>query len=195
MKQIAKTGLFIFFVAGLLLTTGAGCATKEEKQAPLDTSTWSTYNNSGYKVSFKYPVAWEKQDKNTENKGLATLTALLSPLDTAKPDEFSSLTLSIDKNSYVAGMTLDQYVDQNLTSLQANPAYVTLDDYTNATLGGEPAKKIVYRWRNGDQEFKIMQVIALRNSMAYVANYTGLPNLYTQYLPDVQNIISTFKFE
>jgi hypothetical protein len=102
------------------------------------------------------------------------------------------------------------YIGQHVTFQEVVSDYVkyvhTKKDFNliaqgNATLGGQPAYKIVYTanaqnwWPNVNETLQIMYVFGMNNNgrVCSVA-YSAVPNDYDAYLPQAQQVTSSFSY-
>jgi hypothetical protein len=63
------------------------------------------------------------------------------------------------------------------------------------TLDGIAAKKYTYTRSSADTNYKISQIVALRNTQVYVLTYTATEDKYDTYAKVLDVVVETFKFK
>jgi hypothetical protein len=90
-------------------------------------------------------------------------------------------------------MTLDTYTSESLAAYR-NASAIQIIESTPTTLASQPAHRIVYTDNSleGIKLEKIQVWTIINNSKVYVITFSGEELKYLDYLPEVQNIISSF---
>lgn len=70
--------------------------------------------------------------------------------------------------------------------------YFNLVSSNTTTLGGMPAKEIVYTTTINGLKIKNMQFFALNNTTFYIITSFALANAFPTYLPTIQKMVSSF---
>lgn len=104
--------------------------------------------------------------------------------------------INVGASSY-NGLT-EYYEKEYLPLISSTFASITLkEQYSQGqSLGNEnKACKYVYSVTIGDQEYEIMQIIAVHGTGIFIFTYTAKASLYEKYLEDVGKITSNIKFK
>lgn len=119
-----------------------------------------------------------------------TLSAYVSSADA------SSISITAQGLELDDPKTLDDYwkgYEKDFNSIFKEFEYVG-EAPTTTTLSGEPANKYVYTAKLGDNQYKYMQVVCIREMTVYVITYTSTPEGYDGNIEDVEKILDNFSF-
>lgn len=117
---------------------------KPKIQAPepvkiLDTSTWITYTDKNYPVSFKYPKGWTVRSTPLDKNGFYDITVVPT-------DQTPNFHITVSKNGFLGFEGLDQtdYKQGNLTGKSINNTLIGIKtgEYYYTFDGSLNAKKI-----------------------------------------------------
>lgn len=163
-------------------------AQQPETQAIETPSGFLTYENSAAGIRITHPAEW-----NTRENVMGMTVAFLSPKENPQDDFQENLNVYIEDIS-AQPMTLDGYFSLSVSGLKQ---YIT--DYAEVessptTLGGEPARKLVFTGTQGTYSFKWMQIVTLKGNKAYVVTYTAEQDKYPVFLDTAQQITDSFEF-
>lgn len=183
----AAVGLLL----GVLLITAFACSggSSEQGSTPTPTPAWATYSNSSLGISIQYPQDWTKVEG-----AAGTVVTFQSPQSSASDDFLENLNIVVEDLSSQP-MTLSEYVELNVNMLkQYIPSYKLIDS-SSTTLAGMPAQKLVYTGELQQYALKWMQIISIKNNVAYVISYTATESSYSSNLETAQHMIDSFRFD
>ncbi|HYZ96487.1 MAG TPA: hypothetical protein VE524_07805 [Nitrososphaeraceae archaeon] len=65
----------------------------------------------------------------------------------------------------------------------------------NATTlsGNNPAHKVLYTNREGEDEHKTMQILSIKDDKIYLLTYSAEKRKYSDYLPTIEKMIDSFE--
>ena len=147
---------------------------------------WQTYTNSDYKYSVDYPGDWEVLEAGPAEDLLQEVT-FYETSQSAAPAAFKIRVLDNPQNK-----NLDDWSKDYQVPLVADPNVNLAQVVGDATLGGEPAKKILI---NGPGS-KETVFVSLHNEVIYYAFFSEIAgSSETERLLVIFNqILSTFQF-
>lgn len=95
--------------------------------------------------------------------------------------------------------TIDEYIDEYLTNLQATFADFAYNEEESVrgqelTLGGKPAARIAYTLTLDGTQYKYLQTIAANGVSIYTVTYTAIAENYDAHIDEVYSILDNFKF-
>ena len=175
-----KKLLLLTSLLGVVLL--AGCGTKTGTTVTTTTTTMQTFDGSGF--SIQYPANWNEQenvygasvmffspqlsgDQFRENVGIVTEVL---PTDMAVADYYTSIKT-----------TITNYIKD----------YQELSN-EDITIGDVAAKKIVYVGMQSNYKLKWMQVLVIKNKVAYVINYTASADTFADFSKEADAMIKSF---
>ncbi len=172
----------LFAVLILTLTVFSGCsASGTDIEAP---DGMKLFSNEHTDYTAFVPASW------TVDMSTGTLSAYVSSADA------SSVVITAQMLGQDDPKTLDGYwkhYEESFNSTFKEFEYVG-EAPTTTTLSGEPANKYVYTAKLGDNQYKFMQVVVIREMTVYVITYTSTPEGYDANLEDVEKILDNFSF-
>jgi len=166
-----------------------------------NTNTLRTYTNSAFNLTVQYPPTWGVMELKanpysypTEVPRSSPVAVILSPLE-KESDKFQEKVLIGVQNLLPSRMTLQEYTKSSLSSYRNQSDTFKILESGPTTLAGQPAHKIVFTDDsvNGSKLKKIQVWTVLNNSKAYVITFGSEESKYADYLPQVQNILSSFR--
>ena len=168
-------------MCSLILLVGCGnknAATVVVSNAPALSQ---TYDNPAF--SIKYPETWNYQ----ENVYGAT-AMFFTPQGTG--DQFKE-NVGIVTETLPSTMTADEYYTMIKPQLQN-----MIKDYTelsneNITIAGLTGKKLIYEGTQVNYKLKWLQVLVVKDTTAYIINYTATADTFDQFSADVNAMIKT----
>lgn len=147
----------------------------------------SVYQNSSLGFQVKYPQVWSKQNRNDFfTEGIL----FLSPLKN-NTDRFQE-SVSILVENPPQDTSLAEYTEQSVAEIK-QLSVLNVREAWSASLGGHPARQIVYSGSVNGTSVQRMQTWAIKNNRAYVVTYTALPETYNSYLPTVEKMMKSLK--
>ncbi len=144
----------------------------------------ASYSNPNLGYSIEYPSTWQKEES------LAFISPPTSPSD--RSPEIVTITTELLPAS---DFGLDSYSEAALSQVETFQDFNLLNS-SSITLGGLPAHMIVYSFTDQNQTpLQNLQAWTVKDGMAYVITYGGIPEEFQSSLPALQNIMDSFRFE
>lgn len=191
--QIVKKGivlcLTLFITISLVLQPAMAAKSKAKakvKPQPKKPAVL-TYIDPNYKVSFSYPLAWEKVPGYKQ-----TIVIFGSPLE-SKSDLFRE-NVTVTTDILPGQTTLKQYTDQHLARIRTIQPEFKLAQTATTKVAGYPAYRAVYASKYGVYQVKVLQVFTMVKNRTYVLTYTAQPDKYDKFLGQAAQIIQSVKF-
>lgn len=163
-------------------TPSVASATRDPKFVPKNTSSYLTYSNRSAGISIQYPSSWQKQERIAGGIVSFNVSGVPEMFFTVAPAEKLPGTISLEDYSQgaVSG------IQQQLTDFKLNNS-------TNSTLSGYPAKKLVYTYKDNNlTPSKGMLQLTLVNGTGYGLLYAAEESIYPTYLGIAQNMTQSF---
>lgn len=94
-----------------------------------------------------------------------------------------------------AATTLDQYwknYEEDYKKTFSDMEYT--EDTKDITVDSLPAKQYTYTATVTGIQYKFRQVVCINSGKVYILTYTSTPDLFDSHTDDINDIISTFKF-
>jgi hypothetical protein len=165
---------------------------------------WTTYTNTKYKFSLRYPLTWAINEQPAGSP--ATLLILTAPIetdcDTIRAQCFkyiATLTIGIDQDPEM--MDLEEYFNHAVAALQKDYGITSTSRSASCILSGNRAYQIEFYTRDerGNPDRSYMQYYTIIDKKGYIISYTGpystVENVYSHNKGDAQRIIDSFNLE
>jgi ribosomal protein L40E len=133
-----------------------------------------------YNIKINYPSTWTRRDDTTD----ALKVMFLSPKEGPSDDFLEGLGVCVDETH--ENMTLQEFLDSNITDLKQSNSDFKMFESTPTTLSGAPAHQIVYLANNG----KYLIVATVRNNIFYWLQYSSKPESYQRFLSSAEQMVS-----
>jgi len=146
----------------------------EDKDAM--TAIWKTYTNEKYQYEIKYPADWKQVGDEPEFNAPDYEVSAAKVTVEVDPDK-KTLAASIDFLGLYEGVG------------------ASIIDSSAATFAGNPGHKIVFTIEDGNEIFKIMQILTSKNNAEHALIYEALEEKYNDHLKTAQEMIDSFKFK
>jgi hypothetical protein len=199
---IGPSFIFIIFTSLITIPINAFAQTDDG---------YVTFGKSIYGVSIKHPTDWhveEGSDRSTRDDRVGyDLIASLCPNSTLEypyKDTMPNLshcrfinevvfsTANLPKNT-----SLDEYVSFVESSAKFSFTDYKIENLTDITVSGLPAKKLVYtyfdQYQGQDEFIKTLEVIALSGDKSYEITYKSPHLQFDDLFPIVQRMIDSIK--
>ncbi|MGB8032749.1 MAG: PsbP-related protein [Nitrososphaeraceae archaeon] len=155
------------------------------------TGNFLTYENPAIGIKVQYPSDWLK---NATSQGV--IFVLPNRNNTSNPEQFLAKLDAYNVPSFPSNIPLKTMADGVINGYKRTLPNFQLESYTNTTLAGNPAIKIIYTFMNskGDN-VKAADIGTIKNNRLYVIQYyipTKYPTKYQNYLPMLQKIVDSF---
>jgi eukaryotic-like serine/threonine-protein kinase len=152
-------------------------------------SPFLTYENPTYRIRIQYPSDWEKLEFSQRN----IVVIFRSPRENSSDTKLENLLIQVG-NLPSQNIPLDEIVRANINKLKQSLIDFELIELNATTLSGNnPAHKVVYTNREGEDELKTMQVVSIKEDKVYLITYTAEASRYDRYLPTIQKMIDSFR--
>jgi hypothetical protein len=152
-------------------------------------SPFLTYENPTYRIRIQYPSDWEKLEFSQRN----IVVIFRSPRENSSDTKLENLLIQVG-NLPSQNIPLDEVVRANINKLKQSLIDFELTELNATTLSGNnPAHKVVYTNREGEDELKTMQVVSIKEDKIYLITYTAEASRYDRYLPIIQKMIDSFR--
>jgi hypothetical protein len=149
-------------------------------------NTFLTYKNSAYGIKIQYPSSWTRSANQSSNE----IVRFISPPGTVPV----SLNIIV-KPGLSQSIPLQLYINAGIDILKKSLSNFDLISSNATTLGGVPAEKMVYTANlPSGLKLKFIQSFAIKDTTGYIVTSGTLPDDFTNYLPTVQKMISSFSF-
>jgi len=164
------------------------------QEAPVPLSN-NTYTNSTDGISFSIPKGWTSEEgQNQANATRLTVVTVSPPIAL---DPSALMQVIIEKDTSPLTSSIDQYLRDQLNSyrnIPSNNLRLISANTNNITLSGQPAYNLLFTYTPhisyaGPSEH--LEVGTLLNGRGYVIDYYGSTNLFSKFLPQVQQIVKT----
>jgi eukaryotic-like serine/threonine-protein kinase len=157
----------------------------------LDTNTsLSTYENSTYGITIKYPHNWVIIGSAGIEDTDVDIVTFISPnqSDNAIVDVHQD---KLDNGNSDIGAYLSSIISSYKTDLHD---FKVIGSNTNSSLVGKNAYKLIYTYTTGDGfKMKDMEIGTIIENKVYYIVYDGKESLFDKYIPIVQTMIDSFK--
>jgi serine/threonine-protein kinase len=188
MKSLHVAILLLF---AMLIGCASSAGTKSVATA-ADGNVVTTYDDAKYGIRLTYPGDWEEQSIPFMLRPKGTIIVLRAPSEmsvTQMPP-----TISVVANEKSTDVSLDQMQQQLIDKAKAGFEEFKLIESTDAQLGAEPARRVVYSGMKMGVSLKVMNVVALHAGKGFAVAYSADPEVFDQELPDVQKVIESIRW-
>jgi PsbP-like protein len=151
-----------------------------------------TYENSTLGIKMQYPSNWTKQ---TTGRGVA-FTVLLSHRNSTNPEQFLAKLNASALRGFPTNLTLKAMADRVVDSYRHFLNNLQVQSYSNTTLAGNNAVKIVYSYADSKNNvFNASDIATISNDKLYVIQYYYYAKSprYQSYLEAFQKMVNSFE--
>jgi len=151
-----------------------------------------TYENPTLGIKMQYPSNWTKQ---TTGRGVS-FTVLLSHRNTTNSEEFLAKLNASALRGFPTNLPLKAMADRVVDSYRHFLNNFEVQSYSNTTLAGNSALKIVYRYTDTkNNTFSASDVATIANDKLYVIQYYYYAKSpkYQSYLETLQKMVNSFQ--
>jgi hypothetical protein len=141
------------------------------------------YNNPNLGFSFEYPSDWQKEES------LSFTTPQRGTSDRS-PEVINVVTEVLPSSNF----SLDSYTDAAMSQVESFENFQLLNS-SSTTLGGLPAHMIVYTFTDEQTPLQNLQAWTVKDGVAYIITYGGVPEEFDSSLPDLQSVMNSFRLE
>jgi hypothetical protein len=188
---VAVLGLVVY-LAGR--PTDGPAATPSAGPASLDPGwTLATETEDGFSVGL--PRGWEESQFDV---GESIKFQAIDATDSAAEFEFVP-NLNVIAEPLPIALSLDDYIQANLSQLETQLQGVTDLAHERITLPVGPTERIRYRFELGAQEggpaeISVVQYVFIRETTGYILTFETAPPQFDQYRPTFEQMAETFRF-
>jgi hypothetical protein len=141
------------------------------------------YNNPNLGFSLEYPSDWQKKESlsfaSPQGTGDRSLELITVDTEVLPSSDFS----------------LDSYTEAAMRQVEAFQNFQLLNS-SSTSLGGLPAHMIEYTFTDETQTpLQSFQAWTVKDGMAYVMAYIGVPEEFESSLPALQSVLDSFSLE
>jgi hypothetical protein len=141
------------------------------------------YNNPNLGFSLEYPSDWQKEES-------LSFTSPQGGVGDRAPEVISVVTEVLPSSDF----SLDSYTDAAMGQVESFESFQLLNS-SSTTLGGLPAHMIVYTFTDELTPLQNLQAWTVRDGMAYVLTYGGVPEEFESSLPALQSVMDSFSLQ
>ena len=180
MIYLKKTALFLSLVL-ILVCVFSSCAGNTESIENIPEG-MKLFSGENVDYTAYVPETWNV-DMST-----GTLSAYVSPVDN------SNITIAAYLLDNPA-MKIDEYWAQYEEDFEKTFSDMNYEgEPKDITVDSLPAKQYTYTATVTDIQYKFMQTVCINSGKVYIFTYTSTPDLFDSHSDDINDIISTFKF-
>jgi len=151
-------------------------------------SNFLVYENSTFGMKLQYPSNWAKQ-----TAGQAATFVLLGSGEN-NPEQFLAKLNVTGIMGFPPNVPLKAMADRVVDGYRHFLSNFQIESYTNTTLGGNNAIKIVYTYTDSkNTNIKATDIATVNNDRLYVIQYYAESPKYQTYLPTLQKMIDSFQ--
>lgn len=141
------------------------------------------YNNPNLGFSLEYPSDWEKEES-------LSLTSPQGGMGNRAPEVISVVTEVLPSSNF----SLDSYTDAAMSQVESFENFQLLNS-SSTTIGGFPAHMIVYTFTDEQTPLQNLQAWTVKDGMAYVITYGGVPEEFDSSLSALQSVMDSFSLQ
>jgi eukaryotic-like serine/threonine-protein kinase len=169
----------------------------------ITTSNFLTYNNPILGIQIQYPSDWSviENSYNPEAENNTIVGFFAQSKTSSELGNISGVSGSFVPylDIYVfdsKNMSFDKIIDATVNKFRNNENFVINESKPFAVKGNHPAHMLVYdAIVGGDEFFRKMQVYSMSGNNIYLISFTSQEALFSNYLPLVQKMVSSFEIK
>ncbi|WP_341738095.1 protein kinase [Microcoleus sp. CAWBG640] len=151
----------------------------------------ASYDNTAQGIKIKYPDNWTKQEES--NAVTKEVVQFISPKEN-EGDKFQE-RLIVTVEPTTNNKTLDEYTKLSKQEILHLDKNAKIDKEEESTLAGKNGYRVVYTTKEGNEEFKKLNVWTMKNDKAYLITYEAEAGKYDQFLPVVEKMIKSLEVQ
>ena len=141
------------------------------------------YNNPNLGFSLEYPSDWQKEES-------LSFTSPQGGVGDRAPEVINVVTEVLPSSDF----SLDSYTDAAMSQVESFENFQLLNS-SSTTLGGLPAHMIVYTFTDELTPLQNLQAWTVKDGIAYVITYGGVPEEFESSLPALQSVLDSFALQ
>jgi eukaryotic-like serine/threonine-protein kinase len=150
----------------------------------------STYENSTYGITIKYPHDWAIiGSAGIEDTDVDIVTFL-------SPNQNDNTIVDVHQDRLGnSSINMDSYLSSIISIYKTDlHDFKVIESNTNSSMVGKNAYKLIYTYTTGDGfRMKDMETGTIIGNKVYYIIYDGKESLFDKYMPIVQTMIASFK--
>jgi hypothetical protein len=179
--NIMAISLAIYTSYGMPNITVAQLITQSSGGNQTGISDLVPYNNPNLGFSLEYPTDWEKEES-------LTFVSPQGGISNRSPEVISVTTEVLPTSDF----SLDRYSDAAIGQVESFQDFKLLNS-SSTMLAGLPAHMILYTFTSADQTpLQNLQAWTIKDGIAYVITYGGVPEEFEDSLPALQSVMDSF---
>jgi len=147
-----------------------------------------TYENPIKQVSIQYPSDWEPRPA-----GFGTVIGFFSPLE-GDSDQFSE-NLNIGVQPLLRPMTLDEIIDDTVSTLEKQTTDFKLITVEQTILANQTARKMVYQLTSEELHLMGEIFVTIKDHKQYYLTFGAESENFARYLPIVEKMVESFQIQ
>lgn len=163
---------------------------QQEQSTAKTESKPKTYQNEENGFSLEYPSEWSLK----ENPASGYIAGILSPKQSDSDTYQESLLIKAISTTPQPNITLQEVADSWENQTTKAEGSVAVSDRKDTNLGGQKARSIIYTFTSEGGSGKGMATITLKNNKAYIFQYNATEKDFNEFLPVVETIQASVKF-
>jgi hypothetical protein len=141
------------------------------------------YNNPNLGFSLEYPSDWQKEES-------LSFTSPRGGTGDRAPEVINVITEVLPSSDF----SLDSYTAAAMGQVESFENFQLLNS-SSTTLGELPAHMIVYTFTDEQTPLQNLQAWTVKDGMAYVITYGGVPEEFNSSLPALQRVLDSFNLQ
>jgi len=151
-------------------------------------SSFSTYENSTYGITIKYPNGWDIDESGGIHGTDINIVTFSSPNQT----DSAIVNLHQDKQDNI-GSNMTNFLKSELSYYKNNLRDFQIGTISNNLLAGNNGYKMLFTYTdNNGSKMKDMEVGTVIGDKAYYIIYDVKESLFNNYLPIIQTMLNSF---
>ena len=183
---LSSGGVLKAAIAQPLKAPSAGVKMLMSENQTIDSSAASAlvpYNNPNLGFSLEYPSDWQKEES-------LSFTSPQGGTGNRAPEVINVVTEVLPSSDF----SLDSYTEAAMGQVESFENFQLLNS-SSTTLGGLPAHMSVYTFTDEQTPLQNLQTWTVKDGMAYVITYGGVPEEFDSSLPVLQGVLDSFRLE
>ena len=141
------------------------------------------YNNPNLGFSLEYPPDWQKEES-------LSFTSPQGGTSDRAPEVINVVTEVLPSSDF----SLDSYTDAAMGQVESFDNFRLLNS-SSTTIGGLPGHMIVYTFTDGQTPLQNLQAWTVKDGIAYILTYGGVPEEFDSSLPSMQSVLDSFSLQ
>jgi len=155
-----------------------------------------TYTNETDGITISVPRGWSTEEGQNRANATDLKVVYVNPPIALDPE--AAVTVTIYKDTQPSSnSSIDSYLRDSIVFYRDNiPNFKLGSANTGISLSGQPAYLVTYTWTSSDTgAMKTMETGMLLNGQGYYIHYSATTELFSKFLPQVNQIIGSLKVQ